>query len=192
MKRNKLGLDRIIFFSDAVFAIAITLLSLDLHLPTASEKHASLRPMLISLFPEYQNYVISFIVIGFYWISHHYYFRFVQKYDYMFVGINIVLLMCIASLPFATSVLDTYGDQRSGVVFYAFCMLITGTLKVVLWGYAAQGSRLIYSRLSPQRVMHLTLKAIIPPVVFLLSIFLALLSPTLAKLSWGAIFLVFV
>lgn len=190
MKPNKLGLERIIFFSDAVFAIAITLLSLDLKLPTNANQYGITHD-LIRLLPEYQSYVISFGVIGFYWISHHHYFRFIRSYDYIFVSLNLGLLMCIASLPFATSVLDHYGDHPSAVAFYALCMAITGLIKTLLWHYAAHNFRLIHRHLSRQRIRRLTRRALIPPLVFSGSIVVATFSPLVAKLSWGAIALVF-
>ncbi|WP_017301834.1 TMEM175 family protein [Nodosilinea nodulosa] len=190
MKRDKLGLDRIIFFSDAVFAIAITLLSINLQLPRYAAQDG-ISDDLLHMLPEYQSYAISFVVIGLYWVSHHYYFRFIRRYDYTFVAINFGLLMCIASLPFATSVLNSYGDHRSAVAFYALCMAATGLMKTLLWHYAAHNSRLISSRLSAQRVRRLTRQAAIPPLVFLASIAITLFNPMLAKLSWASIALIF-
>lgn len=191
MKRDKLGLDRIIFFSDAVFAIAITLLSLDLRLPLNANP-ANISHNLVHLLPKYQSYVTSFMVIGLYWISHHHYFRFIRRYDYTFVSINIGLLMCIAFLPFATSVLNNYGNQRSAVAFYALCMATTGLMKTLLWHYASRDFRLVHRRLSLQRIRRLTWRAVIPPLVFTCSIGIATISPNLAKLSWGAIALVLI
>lgn len=190
IKRDKLGLDRIIFFSDAVFAIAITLLALNLHLP-ANAGRDGVADDLMRLLPEYQSYVISFIVIGLYWISHHHYFRFIRRYDYTFVALNIGLLMSVATLPFATSVLDTFSSQRSAVTFYALCMAFTGFMKTLLWHYAAQDLRLVHRRLSPQRLRRLTRRAMIPPLVFVGSVMIAVFNPMLAKLSWGAITLAF-
>jgi uncharacterized membrane protein len=191
MKRDKLGLNRIIFFSDAVFAIAITLLSLDLRLPTnAAAVH--IFSDLIHLLPKYQSYITSFAVIGLYWMSHHHYLRFIRRYDYTFVAINFGLLMCIASLPFATSVLDNYGDHRSAVAFYALSMAATGLMKTLLWCYAVRDYRLISQYLSPRRVRRLTRRVLIPPLVFFVSIGIAAFNPLLAKLSWGAIALILV
>ncbi|HEY9877049.1 MAG TPA: TMEM175 family protein [Leptolyngbyaceae cyanobacterium] len=182
MKRDKLGLARIVFFTDAVFAIAITLLALNLRLPQ-SVHSSGLAHNLQDLIPQYQSYATSFCVIGLYWISHHHYFRFIRRYNYTFVGINIALLMGIAFLPFATSVLDDYSNQRSAVVFYALCMATTGFLKTLLWYYASHQFRLVSRFTSPQRIQRLTWRAMIPPVVFTLSIGLALLNVDLAKLS---------
>lgn len=183
MKRDSLGLDRILFFSDAVFAIAITLLALDLKLPAHAGAQAFTQD-LMGLWPEYQSYVISFLAIGLYWISHHHYFRFIRRYNYTLVSLNIILLMCIAFIPFATSVLDDYNGQRGAVAFYAACIALTGLLKAVLWHYAAHRHRLIHRYLSRRRIQRLTWQALIPPIVFGASIGIALVSPALAELSW--------
>ncbi len=190
MKRDRLGLDRIIFFSDAVFAIAITLLSLDLRLP-ASAGQVYIASALMHLIPKYQSYATSFLVIGLYWISHHHYFRYIRRYDYTFVAINFGLLMCIVSLPFATSVLDSYGNHRSAIAFYALCMAITGLMKTLLWVYATHRARLVSRHLSARRVRRLTRRALVPPLVFAGSIGLAAINPEVAKLSWCAILLAF-
>ncbi len=185
MRRDKLGLERIIFFSDAVFAIAITLLALDLKLPTTAAT-GSLSHSLFKLWPAYQSYVTSFLVIGLYWVGHHHYFRFIRSYDYIFISLNIALLGCIAALPFATSVLDRYPTHPGAVAFYAFFMAMTGYLNTMLWCYAAAGGRLI-NRLSWKRQRLLLQRALAPPVVFTVSIGLAVFNPALAKLSWIAV-----
>ncbi len=189
MKRDKLGLERIIFFSDAVFAIAITLLALDLKLPSSSAT-ASLSYSLLSLWPEYQSYTTSFAIIGLYWIGHHHYFRFIRRYDYVLIGLNIILLACIATLPFATSVLDDYPSHRGAVALYAICMAVTGYMKAMLWAYATYKGRLVYRCLSWRRQRLLFQRALIPPTVFALSVGLVVLSPTMAKLSWLTISLI--
>lgn len=189
MKKDKLGLERIVFFSDAVFAIAITLLALELRLPSiAPTEHIS--HALLDLWPKYQSYTISFLIIGFYWMGHHHYFRFIRRYNYVFIGLNIGLLASIALLPFATSVLDTYPTRPGAIAFYATCMAITGYLKTLLWCYAVHGGNLVQGGLSHQRRKQLFYRALIPPVVFTLSIAIAPLNPILAKLSWIAIGLI--
>lgn len=189
MRRDKLGLERIVFFSDAVFAIAITLLALELKLPTISEK-GHISSALLELWPKYQSYTTSFLIIGLYWMGHHHYFRFIRRYNYVFIGLNTGLLASIALLPFATSVLDAYPTRPGAIAFYAACMAITGYLKTVLWCYAVHGGNLVPSSLSHQRQKQLFYRALIPPVVFTLSIVLAPLNPTFAKLSWTAIGLI--
>ena len=194
MNQDKTELDRIIFFSDAVFAIAITLLTFDIKLPKEIPANAAtdLSGYLLGLVPEYQNYVVSFLVIGSYWIGHHHFFRYIKRYDYFLVFLNIGLLMCVAFLPFPTEVLDSFAYKRSAVVFYAGSMAMTGLINMWIWKYASYRHRLIDGDLTPQRIRTLTRRALIPPLVFSASIGIALFNPTIAEASWGAIALIYI
>lgn len=183
---NKRELDRIVFFSDAVFAIAITLLALNLKLPENNSHLGSvlLSHYLLTSFPELQSYAISFLAVGFYWVSHHYYFRYIKHYDYFLVWLNIGFLMCIVFLPFPTAVLDDYGGQRLAVIFYAGSMAIAGIMKALLWWYASSNRRLIAQSLPLRRIHSLTYLTLVPPLIFLSSIAIAYFNPSLAELAW--------
>src|SRR5512143_3862197 len=87
---EQLGLERIVFFSDAVMAIAITLLALDLRLPVVDAAVAGqvLPAQLAALQPRFMTFCISFIVIGIYWISHHRYFGYIRRYDTRLILLN--------------------------------------------------------------------------------------------------------
>lgn len=189
---NRLELDRIIFFSDAVFAIAITLLALNLKSPNDYSHSDSLNHLFAIVLPEFQSYVISFLVIALYWIGHHRYFRYIKRYDYTLVWLNILFLMCIVFLPFSTAVLDHYPERRTAVLFYAVSMALTGLMKAAVWGYAARNRRLISLHLPRHQVRSLTLRTWIPPLVFLVSIPLAYLNASIAEVSWLLILLLFV
>ncbi|HEY9698365.1 MAG TPA: TMEM175 family protein [Trichocoleus sp.] len=193
MSQNKLELDRIIFFSDAVFAIAITLLALNVKPPDESNSAQLPFVYLLSIvFPKFQSYVISFLVIAIYWVGHHRYFRYIKRYDYTLFWLNIIFLMCIVFLPFPTALLDDYGGHRAAVMFYAGSMTITGLMKVLIWCHASYRHRLISHSLSNGVVRSLTYRALIPPTVFLSSIPLASFSPTIAEISWLSILIMFV
>src|SRR5258707_188668 len=101
--RTELGLERLIFFSDAVIAIAITLLVLDLRLPEASGE--SLAAQLGDLSSSFLSFFMSFAVIGLFWEAHHRLFGFIERYDRTLLWLNLAFLFLIASLPFPTSVL---------------------------------------------------------------------------------------
>lgn len=189
VSNKKLELDRIVFFSDAVFAIAITLLAFNLKLPTHS---AYLSPIplsraLLAIIPKVQSYTISFLAIGFYWMSHHDYFRYIKRYDSVLIWLNIGFLMCIAFLPFPTAVLDDYRGQRLAIAFYAGSMAMTGLMKASLWGYASRKCHLVSRSLPPRLVRSLTIRTLVPPLVFLGSIAIAYFNPDLAELSWLSI-----
>ena len=104
---NGRELDRTVFFSDAVFAIAMTLLVLDIQVPeipeTLVDERLPERPL--GLWPRYLSYVLSFVVILMYWMAHHSTFKAIKRYDKLLIWLNSLFLVCIAFLPFPTSLL---------------------------------------------------------------------------------------
>ena len=182
---DKFGLDRLVFFNDAVFAIAITLLALDIHLPEtiADTSDAGLFNSLLNIWPKILGFGISFLVIGAFWRSHHRMFQRVINYDSKLILINLFLLMSICFVPFPTSVLSEYGN-RTATILYAVNMAVIGYLMLAIWLYASKNGRLL-DRPNTRREQTLTIiRLSITPTVFLLSIGLAFITPDLAKYSW--------
>jgi uncharacterized membrane protein len=128
---------RLVAFSDAVFAITITLLVLEIRPPT-DEKH--LLHGLLELWPSYLAYALTFLFIGQVWANHHVMFDHIRAADRVVLLLNILLLMGVAFLPFATSVLAgalRSGDgQRTAVVFYAIAFDVTALTFNAVWQYA--------------------------------------------------------
>jgi uncharacterized membrane protein len=186
-----LGLERLIFFSDAVFAIAITLLALEIRLPALEGDltNAGLTAALLALWPKYLGYGISFLVIGFVWVGHHRKFRYIRNFDSNLLILNLLLLMAIAFTPFPAAVLSEYGN-RTATIFYAFVMALTGLLSTALWLYASHHERLTGANLDAGHRRKETWRTLIMSVVFLLSIGIAFLNDDLAKASWGFIFVI--
>ncbi len=180
-----LGLERLVFFSDAVFAIAITILVLDIRLPGGEEalSDAQLTAQLLEILPKYMAYIISFLVIGSFWISHHRKFRYVRRYDGRLLWLNLLFLMAIAFIPFPTSVISDYGN-RTATIFYALTIIVTGLLSIALWGYATYHNRLVDERLDVNTHRQLFLSPLITLSVFLISIGIAIVSYELARLTW--------
>jgi uncharacterized membrane protein len=178
-------LERLIFLSDGVFAIAMTLLAVELALPeVTSESSADLGTRLFALGPRYLSYALSFLVIASYWRSHQRTFRYVVRLDSRFVWLNLVLLLCIAFLPFPTSVLGNYSDDPTAVSLYAGTLAVTGLLVLAMWLYATVGHRLTTRELSPRQIQHVTLRALCAPVIFVVSIAIAQVDTSAAKYSW--------
>lgn len=135
MSKSPRGLqfERLLFFSDAVFAIAITLLIIDIRLPAerlASE--ASLQRALLGLIPNYVGFLISFIVIGQFWAGHRQLFSYASDCTPRTLLLNMVLLFAIAFLPFPTAVVNAYGGTTTGVLFYAGWLLFAGVINLLL------------------------------------------------------------
>ena len=121
------GTERIETFSDGVFAIAITLLIIEIGVPvlTADE---SLSHALRHLWPEYAAYVLSFVTIGIYWANHNSFFKHFVRSDHFFLMINVFFLMAVAFVPFPTAVLGEYLDddpeRKTAVIFYIIGLLL--------------------------------------------------------------------
>ena len=173
------------FFSDAVFAIAITLLSIEIRLPDtdASLTNAELWQAILSIWPKYLAYVISFLVIGGFWISHHRRFRLIKRYDRRLILLNLLLLMAIAFVPFPTSLISDYGN-RTATIFYAIVMILINAISVTIWWYASHNNRLIDPQLSRKERRNQMLVPLLIGGVFALSIGLAFIDDDLAKYSW--------
>ena len=182
---DETGLERLIFFSDAVFAIAITLLALEIRLPALPEvvSDAQLRDALLALAPKYLSYVISFMVIGIFWLGHHRTFHNVVRYDRRLLWLNLFLLLFIAFIPFPTAVIGEYGN-RTGTIFYAATMTMTGILQALVWWYTKAGGRLLAQPLEIGFYRRNLLRVTLVPTIFLLSIFVAFWDADWAKWTW--------
>lgn len=129
--REHAKLDRLTFFSDAVFAIAMTLLVIEVHVP---EIHAAtdraLADALMNLLPNYIGFIISFLVIGRFWTGHHRLMSMIDTADPALVRANLLLLMAIAFMPFPTAVLSDYSLLRVAIGFYTAYLMLVGLANV--------------------------------------------------------------
>lgn len=129
--REHAKLERLTFFSDAVFAIAMTLLVIEVRLP---ELHAvterSLAQGLVDLLPNYIGFIISFLVIGRFWTGHHRLMAMIDAADPALVRANLLLLMAIAFMPFPTAVLSDYSLMRVAIGFYTAYLMLVGLANV--------------------------------------------------------------
>src|SRR3954452_20735338 len=122
--------NRIVAFSDGVFAIAMTLLVLGLTVPSGSE---DLTHDLLDNQGDFLAYGISFAVLGRYWLSHHRFFSALERFDGRLMGLNLVYLAFIALVPFSSEVLGDYSRETGAIVVYAINMiLVSGTFHAQL------------------------------------------------------------
>ena len=128
-------------FSDGVFAIAITLLVLEIKVPTAESGH-SLAHGLLELWPSYAGFTVSFITIGIIWVNHHAVFATVQRVDRAVLFKNLLLLLTVSFIPFPTAVMAEYLQAESGenlaVAFYAGWFFVMGVAFRQIWPHAAR------------------------------------------------------
>ncbi len=180
----QLGLERIVFFSDAVFAIAITLLALEIRLPEGDfSDNAALTRALLAMWPKYLAFGISFWVIASYWIGHHRMFLRIKRYDRRLIVLNLLLLMLIAFVPFPTTLISEYGN-RTSTIFYALTMVSIGLTLAAITLYVAGPGHLVDESggtLWRQRGLWRSLAV---AGVFALSIGIAFFNADLAMYSW--------
>jgi uncharacterized membrane protein len=179
---NSKELDRLIFFSDAVFAIVMTLLVLDIRVPDVAAREVP--GLVFELWPKIFSYVLSFLVIGLYWIGHHQTFRYVRSYDRTLLWLNLLFLLSISFIPFPTDLLGEYGELRFAVIFYASSLALARLLLALVWWYVFIGPIRTSDELDRGMANFHLLRSLAIPAVFLLSIGIAFFSPNAAKASW--------
>jgi uncharacterized membrane protein len=179
------GLDRVMNFSDAVFAIAITLLVLNLRTPhlTGHDLDRRLLDALVHDTGLLIGFVVSFFVIARFWITHHRLSLLLRRVDTTFMVLNLVLLALIVFIPFPAEILGSYASTTTAVVFYAGSMVTTGLMSGATWEYALRrglddGRASVDTR---QRAERRTGSLV---VVFAASIPVAFIDPNAAKLMW--------
>ena len=186
-ERTSSGLefDRLAYFSDAVFAIAMTLLVVGIGIPHVAD--AKLVDHLRGLRPEIMSFFISFVVIGNYWLAHHRFFANLKAVSPRLMVLNLVYLAAIAFTPFPTELAGKYTDQAISIVIYAITLGIASSLESIMF-VTAHREHLFRVELQKDVVRYSVLASLIPVLVFVLSIPIAFFDTGVALLSWLLIF----
>ncbi len=126
------ALERFVFFSDAVFAIAITLLVIEIKVPpvAADAGERAWEAVLIHMWPSFFAFILTFLVVGSVWASHHAVFRLVSRFSDALILPNLILLMTVALVPFSSALLSERTLAAAPYGFYALTLLAVGLAKV--------------------------------------------------------------
>jgi uncharacterized membrane protein len=157
--------ERLEYFSDAVIAIAATLLSADLYRPTArSLGDESLLRVLIDQWPSFFAFVVSFLFIGIAWAAHHDMFHYIRRTDHVLLVLNLFFLMGIAVQPFSTALLAEHlghrEEQTAALVYYGV-LLLTSLGYNVVWLYAVRWG-LVYKQTDARLLRTLSIEHGVP------------------------------
>ena len=195
--KKEFQLERLIFFSDAVFAIAITLLVIEIKIPEIHEDVSDklILNSLAHLIPKFVGFFMSFMLIGMFWTVHHRMFGFVVNYTPKLLWLNLIFLLFIVLMPFSTGLYGEYtGPElfkeqlKVPMTFYVMNLLFVGLTNFFLWTYLANPKhKLIDDSVDPNLIRKGKIRSLIVPSCFLLmlpvayfaNVFFAVLIPLL-------------
>lgn len=188
-RRAGRDLERLVYFSDAVVAIAITLLVIELRLPDLgpAPTEADLRAALVDLAPQIFSVALSFAVIALWWTTHHRFFSSVERLDGRLIVLDLAFLGAIAFLPFPTSILGMVLLPTS-VALYAATNAAIGFLLVAMRKHADRAD-LLAPDVPREAFRRRTQRSLLAPAVFAASIPVAYVSPLVAAWGWNLVWI---
>lgn len=177
------GIGRILALSDGVFAIAVTLLILDIAVP-ATTSDGDLSRALLDLWPRYLAYGLSFLVISRFWVIHRQAFRLIARDDATLVWLNLLLLLFIAFLPFPTAVLGEHTGSPAAAVLYAAAVGLTSAASAAYFWYASGRGNLLRPDIGRAHIRAMRARSLSGPVFFALTVPIAAFAPYVAAAVW--------
>lgn len=189
-QRKNFQIDRMILFTDAVFAIAITLLVIDIKVPIIGKNgtEEDFVNALIGQIPKLFAFIVSFFIIGLYWFLHHKMFGYVINYTSKLIRLNLIFLFSIVLLPFTTSVYSGYSTEEhihliGPYALYASNLCFTGVMQFVLLKYIYNPKNAVSSELPSRENQKSTLyRALAIPAIFLASLLLTVVTPLYGRM----------
>ena len=183
--KKEFQLERLILFSDAVFAIAITLLVIEIKIPEIHEKPVTENAVLHKLrelIPKFAGFLVSFFLIGQYWIVHHRMFSFVINFTDRLIWLNILFLFAIALMPFSTGFYSEFVLRGvvTPVIFYTANIALLGLANFLMWRYLSNQKNNLTENLTPALAKYFSLRALTVPTIFVIFSFVYLYNPTIA------------
>lgn len=188
---NKFPPERTVFFSDAVFAIAMTLLVLEIKLPSMAEAQSlGIDDILLNRIPNFICFAISFIVTALFWKAHMVTCTYVKTVSNRFIWINIWLLFFVVVMPFTTALYANYGFMDNiAFSFYCLNIAVIGIFNYLLMAHVVKTEDL-KNALGEAAVKWSKRRALIVPAVFILAIVLAMFAPFTSRYAFILIFII--
>jgi uncharacterized membrane protein len=166
-----LSFERILFFSDAVFAIAITLLVLEIKVPDIAHSDPVVREALGHMWPKFAGFLYSFFIIGLSWIEHHRIFRYIGSWDFGLVWRNLLFLLFVAFIPFPTALFSEYYWSQTAFIMYVAAFGLAALAKIWIWQYAVKHREiLLVAEVDDETVRQISLRSWAVPIVCALAI----------------------
>jgi uncharacterized membrane protein len=178
--------EHVVSFGDAIFAFAITFMTLSIDIPDlpANLTESQLLSRLYDMYPQVESYIISFAVIAIFWVSYHQIFNFIKESHISMVYLNLLFLLLITFLSVATSLVINYGSYQIPYVLYCILVIMTSSLLALIWWYATKDYRLIDKNINPLFVRGLMVNLLLVPFVFAISILISFFDLDIAQYFW--------
>lgn len=178
-----LAVHRLAALTDGVFAIAITLLALEVSVPLVEQgaTGSDLAAALVNQWPSYAAYMVTFFLVGAYWFNHHRMFNLLKGVDHRFLVLNIFFLMAIAIIPFPNALIAEYllKPEQQGVAaaVYGLTMLALAVMFNLVWWYAGWGQRLLRPDCDYPAVQQVLKSYLVGPAIYLAGLVVAFFAP---------------
>ncbi len=185
--KKEFQLERMILFSDAVFAIAITLLVIELKVPEIEITELTEGKLLLALrhmIPKFFGFAISFMFIGIYWTVHHRLFGYVINYTPKLLRLNLFFLFAVALMPFSTAFYSEYVMKHviTPVFFYTGNIILLGIFNLFMWRYISNPKNKLSEGLARSDAKYFSARAIAVPAMFTLFAFAYLVNPFISSI----------
>jgi len=182
--------NRLEAFSDGVFAIVITLLILNIKLPSVPA--SQLLSALLRIWPNLLAFVLSFLIVGVYWVAHHQMYQFIRRVDRNLLWLNNISLLLIAFLPFPTELLGSYPTSRVAIVLYGACLILINSSGTLVWLYATGRHRLVDPELPRGFIRLIAWIHISPAIAYAAALALSLFDPRIPMVVFFLVPLFFI
>jgi uncharacterized membrane protein len=178
--------EHVISFGDAIFAFAITLMTISIDIPDFPPNltESQLLSRLYDMYPQVESYIISFAVIAVFWISYHQVFNYIKGSPISMVYLNLLFLLLITFLSITTSLVINYGSYQIPYIIYCVVVIMTSSLLALIWWYATKDYRLIDKNINPLLVRGLMVNLLLVPFVFAISILVSFFDLDIAQYFW--------
>ena len=190
MNLSQIKVGYVVSFSDAIFAFSMTFMALSIQIPTFSSNIADseLAIRLIQfVMPNIIHYVISFIVVGMYWISYHRIFEHIRTTNITIIWLNMLFLMFIGLVGYFTGLLATYETHRIVVISFSIVIATTGFVLCLLWWYATHDRKLVDHDMNEHLIKYHLRRIYVAPLIFLASIGISFINVQAAQIFWAMI-----
>jgi len=169
--------------SDGVFAIVMTLMVLEVKVPRVAD--GELAHALMESWPEIATMLLSFVLLGIYWVGHNNVFQHVLKHDRVMLWLNILFLLVVALVPYGTGMLIHHGSTQLAHVVYAGALAAGGVLLDLIWWYATSNRHLMCDTVTPKLIRAFHFRILTGPLLYVVAIAVSFFSLPVTRVILG-------